>query len=403
MPGPFANAASTTPTTAVRDANDPLNIALAGVDQSMRDRIVFVYGEGTFMTIHTWWVLFYDPSVPSHGRAVQVDDGQITRIYEAMGGVVYPDSLTFARAQLNGAGSRAAMAAAQNYAAQHALAYDNVCVLLSMPTMNQALRWQVELLNERASKGFVFVNASDGTFTMYAPPGSIEGSFVSTGLALGQDIPFGYYTIPAYTLSPNHRYGVTVPQWEHSDEIDNPRNKVVEVKTGRVLAVIHTETGWDHSGHYVSVLPSRWSPDGSLLLWHVDGKWSPTALVLLKIEDGTVKWQIDLLKTAQQAILTRTRKAKPHEYLAAMKANAGNGSAYPDGFTVDVFCAGGESGDSCSLPVSLPLKVHADLTSDPKGIGFEYITKLDAHLDAVVDKNGKFTVTEFHLVPIRLP
>jgi hypothetical protein len=86
----------TTTTTAVSSANDAVNIAKEGVDPSLRDRIVSVYGVGTPAAIQTWWVIFYDPSVPSHGRVVKVDNGQITRTYEAKGGVVYSDSLTFA-------------------------------------------------------------------------------------------------------------------------------------------------------------------------------------------------------------------------------------------------------------------------------------------------------------------
>lgn len=162
---------ATTATTAVSTANDAVNIAKDGVDPSVRDRIVSVYGVGTPATIQTWWVIFYDPSVPSHGRAVKVANGQITRTYEAKGGVVYSDSLTFARSQVTGAGP--ALAAAQNYAAQHALAYDNVRALLRVTTTGQAFRWRVQLLNGSASKGFVFVNASDGAFAMYSPPGSV--------------------------------------------------------------------------------------------------------------------------------------------------------------------------------------------------------------------------------------
>jgi hypothetical protein len=156
-----------TATTAV----NAVNVAKAGVDPSLRDRIVSVYGVGTPAAIQTWWVIFYDPSVPSHGRVVKVNNGQITRTYEANGGVVYIDSLTFAGSQLTGEGP--ALAAAQNYAAQHALAYDNVRALLRVTTDNQAFRWRVQLLDGSAGKGFVFVNASDGTFAMYAPPGSI--------------------------------------------------------------------------------------------------------------------------------------------------------------------------------------------------------------------------------------
>jgi hypothetical protein len=161
----------TTTTTVVSSASDAVNIAKDGVDPSLRDRIVSVYGVGTPAAIQTWWVIFYDPSVPSHGRVVKVDNGKITRAYEAKGGVVYPDSLTFPSSRLAGEGP--ALAAAQNYAAQHALAYDNVRALLRIMSTGQAFRWRVQLLNGSASKGFVFVNASDGTFATYAPPGSI--------------------------------------------------------------------------------------------------------------------------------------------------------------------------------------------------------------------------------------
>jgi hypothetical protein len=161
----------TTTTTAVSSASNAVNIAKDGVDQSLRDRIVSVYGVGTPAAIQTWWVIFYDPSVASHGRVVKVDNGQITRAYEAKGGVVYSNSLTFAPAQLVGEGP--ALAAAQNYAAQHALAYDSVRALLRMPTKDQSFQWRIQLLNGSASQGFVFVNSADGTFAMYAPPGSL--------------------------------------------------------------------------------------------------------------------------------------------------------------------------------------------------------------------------------------
>ena len=83
-------------------------------------------------------------------------------------------------------GEGVALAAAQNYAAQHALAYDHVRALLRSTTANQDFRWRVQLLDGSANKGFVFVNAMDGTFAMYAPPGSVptrEGT--STGGVAG--------------------------------------------------------------------------------------------------------------------------------------------------------------------------------------------------------------------------
>jgi hypothetical protein len=79
-------------------------------------------------------------------------------------------------------GEGAALGDTQNYAQQHALAYDGVRALLRLTADRQTLRWRVELLSGAENKGFVFTNASDGTFALYAPPGSQPaGSAAGTG------------------------------------------------------------------------------------------------------------------------------------------------------------------------------------------------------------------------------
>ena len=199
--------------------------------------------------------------------------------------------------------------------------------------------------------------------------------------------PEATFLIPDYTHSPDGRYGVTVPIFAAvKDSKTQPTNNLVEIRTGRVLAAIHADTGYDRALNFHETLPSRWSPDGSLLLWEVDGKWFSDALVLLRLEGQRVVWQRDLLRLAQQAILTRTHKAAPEKYAAAKKANAGNGSAYPDGFSIDV---------AARDPISLPLRVRTVMTSDPKATG--RVPKLESHLDAVVDERGNFKVTDFSL------
>jgi hypothetical protein len=208
----------------------------------------------------------------------------------------------------------------------------------------------------------------------------------SNGHAAGQTVPAGY-KIPDITLSPDRRYGVTVPDLN----TPNPQNSLVEVETGRALAVIQARPGYESANHN-SVLPSRWAKDDSLLLWEVDSKWCDTALVLLKLQNGAVAWQLDLLKNGQQAILALTKRVKPKKYLAAKEKNRGSGSDYPDGFTVDVVADGNKD-----EAASLPLKIHAYLTSNPKSIEGREDTDLDSRLDAVVDKDGKFRVTNFHL------
>lgn len=216
---------------------------------------------------------------------------------------------------------------------------------------------------------------------------AIAAVFSASLASLRSDARHAKFLIPDYTLSPGHRFGVTVPYFdaEEGDRVE-PANKLVEVRTGRVLAVIHAETGYDRALNHRETLPSRWSAHGSLLVWEVAGKWFPDALVLLKLKNGQVAWQRNLLTLAQQAILTRTRKAAPRTYAAAKKANAGNGSAYPEGFTIDV-----ETLD----PVSLPLRVRVVLTSNPKGL--EDIPGLESHLDAMIDRKGNFKVTDFEL------
>lgn len=200
------------------------------------------------------------------------------------------------------------------------------------------------------------------------------------------------YITPPFTFSPDQRYGVMIPIFHNEavEESDDRRNQVVEIPTGRVVGVIRAEPGYDRALNFHETAPPRWSPDSSLLLWQVDGKWTPDALVLLKIENNHLKWHMDLLRTAQQAVLERTRDAAPQQYVIAKKANAGNGRAFPDGFTIDVTTDGADT-----KTVSLPLTVHADLTANPKRI--EDLPNLDSYLDAVVTEDGRFVVKDFHL------
>ncbi len=204
-------------------------------------------------------------------------------------------------------------------------------------------------------------------------------------------VPKGFM-VPDSSLSPDKRFGVTVPiRAEHEDDKAEPKNRLIELKTGRVLAVIKAETAWDHASHR-TVMPARWSADGSLLLWEVDGKWFHDTFILIKIADGKVKWQTDILKAAQQAILARTKKAAPKQYAAAKKENEGSGSAYPEGFSVDVDAVG---------KIATPLRVKVVLSSNPKQI--EGVKSLYSHMDAVVDSEGRFVVKDFGLghVPLR--
>ena len=194
-------------------------------------------------------------------------------------------------------------------------------------------------------------------------------------LITGKQFPDGFGVVRS-SLSPDKRYGVLAPaDFDHYDETKH-QNKFVEVDTGRTLAVIDAETGKAGFMNHGGIQPSRWSADGSLLLWEVAGKWSPRSLVLLKIEGGKVKWQRDLLKIAQQAILTRTRKFLP-KHFAAFTA-------------VDVAVAGKED-----APLSLPLAVHAEFDSNPKAVEPPPSVYVRSEMEATMDSDGKLIVKKF--------
>jgi hypothetical protein len=203
--------------------------------------------------------------------------------------------------------------------------------------------------------------------------------------AEAQNTPKGF-VVPKCTISPDGRFGVTVPVLDQHADSENPKNSVIDLKTGKTIAVIKTKwAAWNVMGHG-GVLPSRWSPDGSLLLWEVEGKWFRDAVVLLKFNKSALEWQCDITALAHREILERTKHDAPDKYAKAKKANAGSGSAYPEGFTIEVVALD---------PIAFPVNVRAALTSDPKQI--EGFPQLGSELSGTVDKYGKFVVADFHL------
>jgi len=198
------------------------------------------------------------------------------------------------------------------------------------------------------------------------------------------------YITPSFTFSPDHRYGVTIPVFhiDAAQETDERKNKVVDLRTNQVVAVIHGEPGYDRALNFHETARPRWSSDSSVLLWKVNGKWFPDALVLLKLKDDAQLWQLDLMKASQQAILARTKGAAPTRYTAAKAASYCVGSAYPERFCVTV--------TTDEDKIAFPYHVLVDLTANPKGIE-SFPANLESHLDAIVTPEGKYIVRKFAL------
>jgi hypothetical protein len=227
-------------------------------------------------------------------------------------------------------------------------------------------------------------------------------------------VPPGFY-VPKFTLSPDGRYGVLVPlrAWldslpENKPGIPPNQNRVIDVRSGRVVGVINAETGLVHANH-MDLEPLRWSPDGSLLLWVVDGKWTTRALVLIKLRGGAIEWQTSVDDIVARETFERTRKAAPEKCATINKKwieenrafGVAVGSDPRGGFWVNVRVEGeigGYADQEKGKPISLPLKVHAELTSNPKQIDWwPKEAQLDSLLDGVITSDGKFRVTNFSL------
>ena len=170
--------------------NDAFQTARQAVKPEAQTKVVSVYGLGTPGVIRKWYIIFFDPTVATHGRAVLVENNQITKTYAANGGTTYSAALTFDPSRITSEGP--ALNAAQGYAAKHDIAYDSVHALLKQTSANKPFRWRVELLDAGKSKGYVYVNALDDTVADYSGPSSgkksSSGSSDDSGEGFAHDV-----------------------------------------------------------------------------------------------------------------------------------------------------------------------------------------------------------------------
>ena len=158
--------------------NDAFQVARKAVSPTIQTKVVSVYGIGTPSAIEKWYIIFYDPSVGTHGRAVLVENHQISKTYPANGGITYSSSLTFDPSRITSEGP--ALSAAQGYAAKHHISYDSVHALLKESDKNKPFRWKVELIAGGHSRGTVYVNALDDSVAAYASPSAAKKNHASS-------------------------------------------------------------------------------------------------------------------------------------------------------------------------------------------------------------------------------
>jgi hypothetical protein len=179
---------TTAPTTATgsNTVGAAFEIARQAVKPQLQTQVVSVYGTGTAAAIAKWYIIFYDPAVASHGRAVLVEKGKISKLYVANGGVTYSKDLTFDPSRITS--EAPALSAAQAYAAKHKITYDAVHALLKETGLNKPFRWRVEMLREGRSRGYVYINALDDTVASYQTPSQQKKSSSSSSGGFGSEV-----------------------------------------------------------------------------------------------------------------------------------------------------------------------------------------------------------------------
>jgi len=168
--------------------NDAFQVAKQAVSPTVQSKVVSCYGIGTPGAIQKWYIIFYDPTVATHGRAVLVQGGQIIKSYAANGGKTYLETLSFDPSRITSEGP--ALDAAKSYAARHNIEYDSVTALLHQTGVNKPFRWKIELVNIGKSKGFVYVSALDDSVAAYSPPTDEKSADTppKTAAGLGNDV-----------------------------------------------------------------------------------------------------------------------------------------------------------------------------------------------------------------------
>ncbi len=181
------------------------------------------------------------------------------------------------------------------------------------------------------------------------------------------------------SVSPDGKLGVVVPDRDDV-KAGQKGNALIEVAGGKQVALLDGDTVADHA--QLDIAP-KWSHDGTVLLWLVDGKWGSWAASVVHVDRGKVDWQVDVRGKAVAQALADARAAQPKLYAAVAKYGKDAGAWFRDGFAIDVR----PSGDR----VAVPMTFAVTMTSDPKDVDQPDIPRYDAHLSATLAADGKLT------------
>lgn len=204
-----------------------------------------------------------------------------------------------------------------------------------------------------------------------------------------RDLP----SIVEASRSPDGRFAVTAEELRLGSS-PQPKNRLVDTVRRRSLAVLPGE-GTPRSAPNHSIIP-RWSSDGSLLVWYVEGKYGSMVLLVIRMQ-GTRALVTDVREQAVATVLRAIRQARPRGWRAARRVGRGNGRWFRDGLAIDVYP---DFIDDEHARPGLPLRFTIWFTANPKGDDeFTHDAWIEGRTDGVVDAAGTVTVGKVAFVP----
>jgi hypothetical protein len=148
---------------------DAYDKAKSTVNNDYQTHVLSIYGKGSPDKITTWYFTFYDPTSPSKGKLVVIQNDRIDRAHPSEARITYDDALSFDPTK-NKIDSAKAIATAKDYAEKNQIPYDSVNILLRRSDSGSAPGWRVELVNQGTSRGYVYITTENGTLAKFEPP-----------------------------------------------------------------------------------------------------------------------------------------------------------------------------------------------------------------------------------------
>ncbi len=135
--------------------------------------------------------------------------------------------------------------------------------------------------------------------------------FHGTGVHPGYPDAFQlYHKLTKNLVSPDGQFGIIYPS---PGLIDSPpADYVVAVRESRIIGLVETDAPYFSGVN--GELAAHWSPDNSVVLVEIDGKWLPRNLVVIELTNGEIVRQTQLADRLLKMFSAALAKAEPKHF-----------------------------------------------------------------------------------------